>query len=332
MNNRNAWILALFFLLLVPVVFFTVRTLEWMIPNFPGMFFGQIQLTRDSAPLSPRPYQSAEFILGQVDYAQINSSSYIYLQDDVLFWDPLYPGFPQTKLNLDEVRQIQAFLAGGMVIKQNYPEEGFSCLEISAGEEPEWLPCPNGESYWDQFNDFRFEASRTRDVGLLLIQLNGGRIVEIRISPGENGLAFESTEKTGPWWIDGVVDQPFSLLEDLAARAEVEPIDVLWPRLTEKQANAKAQRILGNRYRKALEVVQNSSEVEVVFGTIEEIRPALGNNSYSSWMDSSCATMTFYLAGTKGEGVVLAQGEDCFDIRMVVDGVPVQNTVRNECP
>jgi hypothetical protein len=167
---------------------------------------------------------------------------------------------------------------------------------------------------------------------VLLIELTGGRIVEIRIAPGEGGFAFEPYQKTGPWWIDGVVHNPLPLLDELAARAETEPIEVLWPGLNAAGANAKAGRILGKSYPKALDALTKAPEVGEFFGEIVEIRPAMGDNSYSSWMDSTCATMTLYVLGTKGEGVVLVRGLDCFDIRMVVDGVPAQGVVRDVCP
>jgi hypothetical protein len=302
------------------------------IPSFPEILFGQIVLSRDSAPLPPKAYQSPEFVLGMVDEDQIKSAHYIHLQDEVLFWDPYYPGFPRTELSLEEVRQIQEVLSGGEIFKVGSGAEGISCLEISPGKELEWELCPAGGGVYGQFNDYRFQAYRKRSFGLLLIHLTGRKIVEIRIAPGKGGFAFEPYQKSGPWWIDGIVNQPFPLLEDLAARAEVEPIEVLWPRMSSDRANAKAHRILGESYQKALDAVHMAPEVREAFGDIVEIRPALGDNSYSSWMDSTCSTMTLYVLGTEAEGAVLLRGLDCFDLRMVVEGVPVPVSHEYICP
>jgi hypothetical protein len=332
MMDRKSWILALISLLLIPIGFFTLRTLEWLVPSFPELFFGQLRLTRNSSSLSPKSYQSVEFVWGQVSEEEIKNAYFIHIQDDVLFWDPHYPGFPRTELSLEEVRLIQEVLAGGMLFEVGSVEEELSCLEISPEKQLDWVDCPAGGGVYDQFNDYRFEAFRKRGYGLLMIHLTEGRIVEIRIAQGYEGFAFEPYEKSGPWWFDGVVNQPFPLLDELAARAEVEPIEVLWPNLDSERANAKAGRILGKSYKMALDAVHSAPEVQEVYGEIIEIRPALGDNSYSSWMDSTCATLTLYVRGTKGEGAVNLRGLNCFDIRMVVDGAPVQNVVREACP
>lgn len=332
MNKRLSWILALFSLLFIPIGFFTVRTLEWFLPSFPELFLGQIRLTRDSASLPPKAYQSAEFVFGQVAEDQIMSAYYIHLQDDVLFWDPGYPGFPRAELSQEEVRWIQEVLAGGVLFEFGSVEEGVSCLEISPEKDLDWVDCPDEGDVYDQFNEYRFEAYRKRYYGLLLIHLTQRRMVEIRIARGDSGFAFDPYQKSGPWWIDGVVNEPFPLLGELAARAEVEPIQVLWPMLNADRANAKAGRILGESYQMALDAVAKSHEFGEAFGEIVEIRPAVGDNTYSSWMDSTCATLTLYVSGTKGEGAVTLQGLDCFDLRMVVDGVPTQKVVREVCP
>ncbi len=188
MKNLNLWILILLALFINLAGVITISSLVWIIPSFPQLLFGQLQLTRDSSPLSPRDYQSAEFILGQVDLADIEGGVYIHLQEDVLFWDPGYPGFPRTELNEDEIHQIQEVFSGGKLFTQGYPEEGFSCVEISPGKEPGYKTCPEGQDYWDQLQDFRVEATLDRVVGLFLLTLTSGQVVEIRIFPGEREL------------------------------------------------------------------------------------------------------------------------------------------------
>ncbi len=76
--------------------------------------------------------------------------------------------------------------------------------------------------------------------------------------------------------------------------------------------------MLGDRYNAALFVVRESSLIREVFGDILEIRPALGTNNYSSWMDSTSVFLTLRVQGTRGEGAVIVQGDDCFNLEMVV--------------
>ena len=212
MKKRRSWILAIISLLLIPIGFFTIRTLEWLVPSFPELFFGQLRLTRDSASLPPKVYQSTEFVVGQVAEGEVKRAYFIHLQDDVLFWDPDYPGFPCTELSLEEIRKIQEVLAGGVLFEIGSDVEEINCLEISPEKELDWVRCTDGGGVYDQFNDYRFEAFRKRSYGLLLIHLTKGRKVEIRIAQGDGGFAFEPYQKSGPWWIDGVVNEPFPLL------------------------------------------------------------------------------------------------------------------------
>ena len=161
--------------------------------------------------------------------------------------------------------------------------------------------------------------------------LTGRRLAEIRVYPTELGLAYTPYEKSGDWWLDGVT-APSPLMDDLSARVTIPSILVLWPEMTVNQANGRAARIIGKRYQPALETIQNSSAMREVFGDIQEIRPAAGNNFYSSWMDSTSVFLTFQVIGSRGEGAAIIQGYDCFDLSMVFKGVPVDDGNSYICP
>jgi len=331
MNIKKKLLLIIIIILTSLVGLIALTSLAGIFPSFPQVLFGQLQLTRESVPISPRAYQSAEFILGQVDLSAIKRGVYIHLQDDLLFWDPVYPGFPQTELNGDEIRQIQEVLSGGLLFTEDYLGQGFNCVDRAPGKEPVWRSCPEGGFYQDQFLDYQLEAGLDQAVGLVLIYFANGKVAEIRIYPGELGTAYQPYEKAGDWWFVGVGD-PIPGLEQISSQARVEPIQVLWPEKTAEYAHDRGRRVFGSRYEKALVAVLKSSQVREVFGPIQEIRPALGNNYYSSWMDSSAIFLSFYIRGSQGEGVVIIQGEDCFDLRMVFEGKPQPDSDSYFCP
>ena len=97
-------------------------------------------------------------------------------------------------------------------------------------------------------------------------------------------------------------------------------------------ANERAAQILGNRYWRAVQVIQDSSEIRDIFGKIREIRPAIGKNLSSSWMDSNSVFFTFRVIGTRGEGAVIIEGNDCFRLQMVIQGIPMQGENYDVCP
>jgi hypothetical protein len=331
MPKQKVWIPIILTLAIVFVCMITLIAFEWLLPSFPQILFGQVVMTQDSSPLNPRAYQSAEFILGQIELSEIRHSEYIHLQQDVLFWEPHYVGFPRTALTATEIRHFQQLLSGGKLFDQNPDGRGFQCVSGLSAQQPTLTPCTKGEQYQDQYLTYRQDAIRSQAVGVLQLHLEGGRLVEIRVYPSERGLAFEPYEKAGEWWFDGI-SAPSDQLDKIAFRTAIPAIEVLWPQKTTAQANARGHRIIGDQYQLARETIQNSVEVRDVFGTIQEIQPAAGINIYSSWMDSTSVSLTFRVMGTKGEGVVIIQGYDCFDLRMVIDGKPVERGVSYQCP
>jgi hypothetical protein len=282
-------------------------------------------------PLSARAYQSAEFVLNQVAFSEIERAVFIALHEDVLFWNPLYVGFPRTELNDDEIRAVQQLLSAGFLFQQMPDMDSYQCVIRNPSQEVGLETCAEGKNYMDQHVAYRWEADRNRTVGVLQFYLTGGRLAEIRIYRSERGLAYTPEEISGDWWLDGIT-APSPLLEELSARVTLPSILILWPEMTATQANARADHIIGNRYRPALEIIQNSSVVREVFGDIEEIRPAIGNNKYQSWMDSTSVFLTFRVIGTHGEGAVIIQGYDCFDLGIVFKGIPVDDGSAYICP
>ena len=128
MSKQKPWIPITLTLALVLLCLITLIAFEWLLPSFPEILFGQVVMTRDSSPPNPRVYQSAEFILGQVELSEIRHGIYIHLQDDVLFWEPHYVGFPRTELNEAEILHFQQLLSGGKLFDQNPDGNGFDLI------------------------------------------------------------------------------------------------------------------------------------------------------------------------------------------------------------
>jgi hypothetical protein len=301
------------------------------LPSFPEIFFGQVVLTRDTKPLSPRAYQSAEFVLSQVAHSDIEGAVFVALDRDVLFWDPQYAGFARTELSLDEIGAIQQSLATGYLFYPAPDGSSYSCVTKSALQEPLLETCAPGKLYMEQYLDTKRDAEKEHTVGVLQVSLTGGRMAEIRVYCSEDGLAYTPYEKSGDWWLDGIAG-PSPLVDELFDRVTVSPITVLWPELTAARANTRAARIVGDRYPTVLEIIQNSAAVREALGGILEIRPATGNNYTSSWMDSQSVFLTFRVVGPRGESAVIVRGYDCFDLQMVFGGIPLDDAGAPLCP
>ena len=320
-------------LLLILIIFCAVLwpSINRFTTSFPEILLGQVVLARETKPLFPRAYQSAEFVLNQVALSEIEQAFFIDLHDDVLFWDPQYVGFPRTELTEDEIRALQPLLSAGNLFYPLPDGSSYQCVTQKPMQEPVLETCPEGKHYMDQYVSFQWDAEQDHTVGVLQFYLTGGRLAEIRIYQSDHGLAYTPYEKSGDWWLDGVTASS-PLLEDLSARVTIPSIPILWPKMTASQANARAARIIGKRYQPALAFIQNSSAVRAVFGDIQEIRPAAGNNYYSSWMDSTSVFLTFRVIGARGEGAAIIQGYDCFNLGMVFKGVPVDDGSSYVCP
>lgn len=282
--------------------------------NFPDSLFGQNYLFSEFRPYSPRAYQSAEFVLGQVPLDEVERAFFIQTRDEALFWDPYYVGFPRAELSRAELSTIYKFLSQGVLFHTSADGKSFECVRNLRLE-----PCADGKNYQRIQTDRRWAATENRSHATLVLYMENNRLVEIRLAPSSLGLAFTPVEKSGDWWLNGLAESS-DLLEILARRAKVSPIQPLWPELSAEQANAWAAWQLGARYKKALDFVQGSSAVQKTFGVLREIRPAQGSNGTSDWMDSNGIFLTLKVSGSHGEGAVIVQGQTCFNLQMVLDG------------
>jgi hypothetical protein len=306
-------------------------SIEIIVTSFPEILFGQIVLARDTKPLSAREYQSAEFVLNQVDLSEIKHAVFITLNNDVLFWGPQYIGFPRTELNKDEIHALQQLLSTGKLFYQTPDGNTFQCVTQNRLHRPILETCTCGKEYMHQYFSYQWDAEQDHTVGVLQIYLTGSRLAEIRIYPSKQGIAYTPYETGGDWWFNGVTSSS-PLWKELSARSTLSSIPVLWPEMTDSQANIHASRIIGDRYQSMRQVIQDSPSVQKVFGEIREIRPAIGNNYYSSWMDSTTVFLTFRVIGTRGEGAVIIQGYDCFNLEMVFQGIPMDDGNSYICP
>lgn len=318
-------------LLLILIGIALLPTIEVVFTSFPELLWGQLFLASETKSLPPRAYQSTEFVLNQVTLSEIKQAVYIALYDDVLFWDPQYVGFARTELNEDEINTLLKLLTTGNHFQQTPDGNSYECVVQSPMHKPKLETCTDGKQYMDQYLSYQWDAKQERNIGVLQFFLTGGRLAEIRIYPSEQGLAYTPREINGDWWLNGVTDSS-PLLKELQSRVSLPPIFVLWSELTASQANRRAARIIGNRYQLALELIRNSSVVYNAFGPILEIRPALGINYYSSWMDSTSLFLTFRITGARGEGAAIIQGYDCFDLHMVSRGFPLDDGSSYVCP
>jgi hypothetical protein len=306
-------------------------TLEKISTSFPEIFLGQVVLTRESKPLSPRAYYSAELVLNQVSAEEIEQAAYIHLGKDVLFWGPQYVGFRRTPLSADEIHILLQALTTGNLFYPSPDGYSFECFTRDASQAPRLETCLHGRAFQDQFTTLQWEAEQNEAVGVLQFALNGGRLAEIRVYPSSRGLAYTPSEITGDWWLSGV-SASLPDLEALAARAAIPSIQVQWPELTAAQANQRAARFIGDQYQPALEIVQKSHAVQEVFGVIQEIRPAVGDNRYMTWMDATSVFLTLRVIGSRGQGAVFLEGYDCFNLQMVFNGQPVEDGTTPICP
>jgi hypothetical protein len=289
------------------------------LPSFPEAFFGQLTLARATRPIQANEYQSAELVLGRISAREVERAEFVVLGEDALFWQAPYPGFARATLSTGEVQALLDLLGKAQFFQSPATGSEYRCLERPAGQAPRLAPCAEGAAWMDQYAAIQGRAHQQQAAGVLLAYLRGGgpeaaqrKVVEVRIYRSAQGLAFEPREQAGSWWLKGV-SAPSELVEALVARAQAGPAPLLWPEMTADAANARAGRILGQPYQRALAAARQSPQVRAAFGEHLVLRPALGASSYASWMDSTSISLTLAAAGTSGEGAVLVRGFAPFD-------------------
>ena len=96
MTKRKLGFLVALCLVLALLCAALLPAIERLISSFPEILVGQVVLARETKPRFPRGFTSAEFVLNQVPLSEVEQAVYIELDEDVLFWDPQYVGFPRT--------------------------------------------------------------------------------------------------------------------------------------------------------------------------------------------------------------------------------------------
>ena len=203
MRNRKIWIASVLFLFLLCLLV-SVPAIERLTTSFPEILLGQVYLTREALPLSPPAYQSAEFVLDEVDVTEVEQAFYVGIQDDVLFWEPTYTGFPRIELSADEIRLLQEWLASGALFYQTPDGSAYQCMGRDPSGAPIFETCTQGEQYMDQFVNARWDAEQNHSVGVLQFNLSGQRLAEIRVYRSNSAVAYVPFEKAGDWWLQGI--------------------------------------------------------------------------------------------------------------------------------
>jgi hypothetical protein len=307
------------------------------LPSFPEAFFGQLTLTRETRPIQSTEYHSAEFVLGQIPAWEVERAEYIALGEEVFFWEPPYPGFARTSLSEREVQDLYDLFSAGQVFQSSPAGNDYHCLTRRSLPAPRLESCPEGAEWMDRYAGIKGWSDERQSTGVLVAYLRGGgpessqrKVVEIRIFRSEQGLAYEPREAAGNWWLKGITG-PSALVDAFDNRVRVQPVELLWPDRSPEAANARAERILGDSYPRALEAVRLSPEVQAAYGSPVIVRPARATNIYASWMDSTSITLTLAASGPHGEGAVLVRGFapfEPFEIEMVREGKRVVNGPR----
>jgi len=314
-----AGILAAGFLLCIIAAGLLMIRYRDFLPSFPGAFFGQLTLARQTRPLELRQYKSRDFVLGQVSTWQIEEAEYIATGEELIFWEPPYAGFARTRLSPEELEELRGILVKGQIFQPATAGRDTTCLVQPGRGFPEFKPCPEGTEWMDQYASIKGWSEELQQAGVLVATLKAGgrgqqskKVVEILLFRSEQGLVFEPVQINNSQGLKGITC-PSPLVDSLTARAQAEPVPVLWDHMTGSAANQRAARVLGDGYSLALDAVRFSPEVLSAFGSLASVRPAQALNVYSSWMDSTSITLTLAVNGSKGEGAVLVRGFAPFD-------------------
>lgn len=294
--------------------------------------FGQIYLTRESAPVSAREYASNEVLLGGLQRADELDARLVVLPQETYRWDPAYAGFAQVPLSDEQAIDLLAAMTEGPVFTDPYAGRA-GCFERSATGEAEEAACDEA-AIWQQIHDeSRMSASMNPGMAALQLRLPDGRIAEYRMYSAGELVAYSTVELNEPA-LQGFIPSGRGLVDPLVARALIPPGDVLWPELSAERANLRAARRLGGHYQEAVELLDSLETLRQVVGEVREVRPAAGEggNWSSTWMDSSSLQLLLWVRGDEGEGVVRMAGWECWDAEMMAEGKLIDLTSGLLCP
>ncbi len=140
------------------------------------------------------------------------------------------------------------------------------------------------------------------DVGCLLFFHKSGKQGVAHIARRFDRLLYLLS---GPWRIKFAFgDSSAELVAALRARARVQKdTPVLYPELSEKEANKKAIDIVGAPYNEARNYFVSHPVVIRAIGKVKEARPAFGRNWYKKLPDYYVGMFTIKLVGSAGSAV-----------------------------
>jgi hypothetical protein len=295
-----------------------------------SVFLGQVNLTQTTGPTEAKAYLSNELLLDNGPLPELTGAVLVPLPKELYSWDPGFPGFARTQLGKEEALALFLELASGHLFASPDGREVL-CAGRAGGTRIELAPCQEGHQWRAIHQETRLTAGLTPEVSALQFTFADGRRAEYRLYSANGYLAYSAIE-VNELPVDGLLPKPGGSLNSLVARAVLEPVGILWPDLSSAEANARATRLLGGRYRRALEFLRRLESVRAVLGPIKEIRPAEGENYSSSWMDSSEVKLTLLVTGEAGPAVVMIRGDECWAAEMVHAGVWYDLTSVYACP
>ena len=282
-------------------------------------FFGEVRLTRNSGPLTPRDYASNALLKGEIALSEITHGTLFVLPQEAYFWAPDYLGFPRAHLSEQEASDLATLLLSGSRFEAAYGEP-VMCWPAATAALATPSVCSEGPALHYLHQQARLQSGLEPVRYVLQFRLRDGRLAEARLYPSQTGMAY-TAEQPNRVPLEGFVEGSVAELRTKAAQAEVGSVDALWPEMTADRANALAARRLGDRYRRALGFLQSLQAVQHEVGPIREIRPALGRNGSSDWMDSHEMLLTLRVLGEDGVAVVLMRGDRCWSVEMAAGGV-----------
>ena len=296
------------------------------------LLFGQVYLTRESAPVGAREHASNEVLLGGLDPTEVVDARLVVLPQEVFFWGPTYPGFAQTRLSANELNALLGAMEAGPAFVN--PANGqILCIERSEAGGSNSAPCDDGEAWRETHEKTRLSTLVSQGMSVLQLRFPDGRLGEVWMYVADDVLAY-SAEELNELPVEGVIAGGSRLVEPLMARAVIPPAPVLWPEKTAEWANATAARRLGSRYRDAVGLLRNLDTLRQVVGEVQQIRPVEGEggNWSSAWMDSMSMQLLLWVEGSRGEGVVRMDGWECWEAEIMAQGRLVELTPELICP
>jgi hypothetical protein len=315
--NQNKLVQAVFVsgMMLVMILGLTfLRGFELYTTSGWMMMLGEVNLTRESGTRDPESYMSQELLMGTVGSEFLDEGRIVVIPDWASFWDPNYTGFAYVEVEEDVIQMILDWINEGQMFIQEV--DGFECFDPKKGS---WTRCQDSEAVLDGYYDLQFLGQASGRSYSLQVYNEADQLAEYQIFINGEHMAFEVVQPNQAS-IKGITTIEPGWIDPIVARAAYPQIPILWEHRSAASANRIARRRLGKGYERAMSQLSQSAVLEDILGPLREIRPAVGENQYSSWMDCAELELTLYVKGEQGEGVVLMRGYDCFTAELLVKG------------